>query len=437
MVLQATEVQNLFHLQQERQRVAFIFYFGTSFYKKYSSITFIDSIPIIMFHTVIGVYGVSGSGKSHALKGIQKVRPEWRCLDGSSIIEEVLKSQGKGLCDFGAMDEQQKIVVRNNAIQMVQSYSGLTLIAGHASFPDDSSKTMSDVTFNNVFTKGDAQTYRAILYLDRDPEQIFQQRKADNDTKKKHRDCLSVENLQDWIHHEKELLRRICKDSGIDFGLVKNENDIVEYIVNHILPPLVQEVQNKSEQALSLVIHQAIPLADVYLLLDGDRTLSPNDTSKTFFESLTANDLSSNDFPLKQIFTRYPDYTFQAFLEVAMLYGCCTSHAEYKRLSHDVGTNKVQLHQAWIDFLTKLPPNVHPIIVSSGNREIWSDTLQNLLSTTQISIIAGNHIGLHPYIIDSKAKAIVVTELRQRRKGCKIFSFGDSGTLILYHFRAI
>jgi len=392
-----------------------------------------------MLHTVIGVYGVSGSGKSHALKGVQKARPEWRCLDGSSIIEEVLKNQGKGLCDFGVMDEQQKTVVRNNAIQMVQSYSGMTLIAGHASFPDSKTILGGDVKFNNVFTEGDAQTYSAILYLDRDPDQIFQQRTADNDTKTKHRDFLSVENLQDWMHHEKELLCRVCKGSGIYFGLVKNENDIVEYIVNRILPPLVQEVQNKSEQALSFAIQQAIPLADVYLLLDGDRTLSPDDTSKIYFESLTnyCNTPSSNDSPLKQIFTRYPDYTFQAFLEAAMLYECFTSHAEYKRLSHDVGSNKVQLHQAWIDFLTKLPPNVHPILVSSGNREIWSATLQNQLSATQMSIIAGNHIGLHPYIVDSKAKAIVVTKLRQRRKGCKLFSFGDSGTLLSYQFQAI
>ena len=264
--------------------------------------------------TTIGVYGVSGCGKSRALSELQKIRPEWRCLEGSDVIENVLQKRGESLADFKAMDETFKTEIRNLAIGVLEEMcTGLTVVAGHASFPKNCSN-ISAPTFSDIFTDGDAQTYDAILYLDVDPDKVYQQREGDSNTGTRHREYLPVEVIAKWNQHEKEYLQGVCKKGDIYFALVRNVNEILMHVTDHILPPLILEAEMKSQQALKLAV-QSIPSADVYLLFDGDRTLAPNDTSKLLFEN-TSTPSSS----LKAIFQRYPSYTFQAFLEVAMLY---------------------------------------------------------------------------------------------------------------------
>ena len=377
--------------------------------------------------TAIGIYGISGSGKSTALAALQNLRPEWRCLEGAKLIEEVLGKQKQDFDDFLAMNEEGKTKVRNAAIKVAEDLKGFTVIAGHASFPKINE---SQLKFDDVFTQGDAQIYKAILYLEKDPDQIFRQREDDNKTETRQRKPFSRKILEEWINHEKDLLRSVCKGSGIYFASVEDENEIMKHIVAHVLPPLIAESKKHSENALQSALH-SIPTADVYLLLDGDRTLSPMDTSKIFFDcspSLLGQHVESSDdeFPLKRIFKRYSKYSFQAFLEVALLYERQMPQAVYNSFAKEIGIHNVKLYQDWIHFLSNLPPKVHPILVSSGNREIWSAALQYQLPTSP-TIIAGNHIGLHPYIVDSDAKAMVVRALRQRTKGCTIMSFGDSG----------
>jgi ABC-type lipoprotein export system ATPase subunit len=51
---------------------------------------------------VVGIYGVSGCGKSRLLSLLQAAHPEWRCLEGSSVIRSILEQNGEGLKDFHA-----------------------------------------------------------------------------------------------------------------------------------------------------------------------------------------------------------------------------------------------------------------------------------------------------------------------------------------------
>lgn len=343
------------------------------------------------------------------------------------MLEQVLQERGKHIQDFISMDETSKNEIRTAAIEKVRLCPGLSVVAGHASFPK---KGNNDITFCDVFTEGDALTYKAILYLDTSPDQVFSQRQADNQRELRRRDdSISVENIQKWIQHEKDLLALMCQKHRISFALVKDETDIRRYIVEEILPPLVAEAANNSEKALQSEVH-SIPFADVYLLFDGDRTLAPDDTGKLFWDGLASTNDNSVTQLVKKIFQRYETYEFQGFLEVAMLYERQMPNAEYQRYSREIGTKSVALYKAWIEFFSNLPSNVHPVLVSSGNNEIWTSVLQKYRSrpiNNKISIIAGNHIGLHSYIVDSRAKATVVTELRQRQRGCTIISFGDSG----------
>ena len=174
-----------------------------------------------------------------------------------------------------------------------------------------------------------------------------------------------------------------------------------------------------------------VPAADVYLLIDGDRTLVPQDTGTLFFDQVSTLKVPN---PLKKIFKRYDNYTFQAFWEVAILYSNVLSLDEYNSLCKKIGSEQVHVYEAWNSFLDGLPSNVHPIIVSSSIREVWL-AMQLLHIEKQgqssglgrASVIAGNSLSLHSYIIDNHAKALVAKELRRLHCGCIIVGFGDSG----------
>jgi hypothetical protein len=68
--------------------------------------------------------------------------------------------------------------------------------------------------------------------------------------------------------------------------------------------------------------------------------------------------------------------------------------------------------------------------MTSGNREVFEAALACTFGDKTPSLVAGNHIGLHPYIVDSHGKAVVAEELRSLHKGCKILEFGDSSEYI-------
>lgn len=105
----------------------------------------------------------------------------------------------------------------------------------------------------------------------------------------------------------------------------------------------------------------------------------------------------------------------------------------YNDLCKSIGKEHVKVFPAWKSFLNQIPSNVHPIIISSSILEVWATMQQQEIERCEqsgikrMSIIAGNNLSLHPYLVDDKAKAIVARTLRELYSGCHILSFGDSG----------
>jgi haloacid dehalogenase-like hydrolase/AAA domain len=378
-----------------------------------------------MIKSTIGLYGISGSGKSWHLARLRKLHPEWSCVEGSQVISEILGERGADLKTFSVMNADEKLNIRDLAISRIQQRPGVTVVAGHCSFPKVPTKNSPPghpLTFDDVFTQGDAETYQAVLYLDRSAHDVLAQRLRDNSTETRLRSCLSLEEIDQWIQHEKVVLQRECSKHGLDFFLVRDADDPAKHISEHILDPLFADAERRSIASLKSAV-QDIPDADVYLLLDGDRTLCPEDTGTQFFHQIDGDGAT-----LKKIHQCYPKYSFRAFLETAMLYATV---ADYKLISSRTAEN-VEMYSEWVSFLSQLPPKVHAVLVSSGNREIWQAVLRqhDLIGnaeSTDISIIAGNHVSLHSYVVDDAAKELVVTELRKRSGGSRIMAFGDSG----------
>jgi adenylate kinase len=315
----------------------------------------------MMKSKVIGIYGVSGSGKSRMLSESRKSRPEWRCVEGTDVIRQIMEDKG-GFVAFEAMDEANKTVIRSQAAKRLQEFSGITVVAGHCSFArvvevDVSGET---VVFEDVFTSEDTETYDFVLYLDKDPEVVWKQREADTRTSKRARPALSSNVIRRWMEHEKAVLHDLCKEHGIYFAILSHDTDPASHIDTDILPALVEAAQNHSHEALCQTV-RALPEADIYLLVDGDRTLFAGDLGSMFFAAVKGDTV---DY-LKPIFKRYPSYTFQAFLEISMLYGNSVQESDYLRLSNAVGCSpNVGLYTQWLAFLDKLPPNVHPVLLT-------------------------------------------------------------------------
>jgi adenylate kinase len=380
---------------------------------------------------LVGLYGIQGVGKSYILKKFANERIEWHVCDGSDLIREVLKDQDQTMEYFNHnMTSIERADVRKAAIESAKKKPGVTLVAGHGSFAtkeDDAS-----LTFNNVFTSADGAAYDHIIYLEKPAGVVFDQVEKDME---RSRTTLSTEQLQLWMDYEKELLEVKCLEHGIAFRVfcLDGSNDhlnLIDIITEKVVMPACEGARLKSEQALIMSIKE-VPAADVYLLIDGDRTLVPQDTGTLFFDQVSTLNVPQ---PLKEIFQRYESYTFQAFWEVAMLYSNVLSLDEYNSLCKKIGSEQVHVHEAWNSFLNGLPNNVHPIILSSSIREVWlamqlhhTEKHGQTSGLGRASVIAGNSLCLHSYIIDDQAKALVAKELRRLHCGCIIVGFGDSG----------
>jgi len=412
---------------------------------------------------VIGIYGVSGSGKSHTLSRIKTSRMEWRCLEGSEVIEQILQEESaadekKSLLDFRNMDEEIQNEIRRKAVQRIRAFRGVTLVAGHCSFPvtgqplssSKGSAERGEVRFHDVFSQDDGETYDVIFYLDKEASEIYKHRETDNHTGKRSRQDIAVEIIEQWINHEKAMLLNKCQEHDIHFEIIDNDGSegiiidkLVDRILKEFVEPEISQVKAESESHLRKAVRNLSPPANIYLLIDGDGTLCSQDTGREFFRYAKtqfrreAEDGGggSDDDPLKTIFKRYPQYTFQAFWEISMLYATALTVPQYRDVSRHIGTAVVRIHEQWRSFFSdlrqsSLKATVHCIIISCSNYDVWHAALSSLgfLDGGILSIIAGNHVELHPFVVDDDAKQLVVNELRCYSPGCKVISFGDSGT---------
>jgi len=384
---------------------------------------------------VCGIYGISGCGKSYALARISKARPEWRCMDGSEVIRELTQEHGVSWCDFVSLEDKEQDEYRALAAKRLRGFQGVTLVAGHCSFLQPREGELES-NYTDVFSKADGETYNVIFYLDdKEPHQIFQQRKSDNLSGSRLRPEISEEAIKAWILHDKEALRQACNEHDIKLITISEGSKLLSQIEDFLASSFTRS-QERSLAALRESIWR-IPEADVFLLMDGDRTLCPQDTGKIFVERIRNiqngaqlicgdGDAEARD-PLKKIFQRYPEYCFDAFLACGIWYNRILDTSQFREVCRQIAELDIAVFPQMLDFLkNKLPSTVHPILVSSGTAEIWRNILAQVGLSSKMSIIAGNHIGLEPYIIDGCAKGEVVKRLKEIYPGCHVWAFGDS-----------
>lgn len=167
---------------------------------------------------VIGLYGISGSGKSFILNDLKQIlKLERFCFyEGSELIAEIVPG---GLETFQEQDEQSKTRWRELAINKVREHCSKTrktaIVAGHFMFWPEHQECGQV-----VYTKSARATYSHILYLNV-PAQIIEQH-CHNDMARR-RQPASAAHLLKWQKSEQTQLRSLCREHNILFSLVSSD----------------------------------------------------------------------------------------------------------------------------------------------------------------------------------------------------------------------
>jgi len=153
----------------------------------------------------------------------------------------------------------------------------------------------------------------------------------------------------------------------------------------------------------------------IFVIIDGDRTLIPTDSTKHFFELLS---LDYND--IKNIFKQY-GYSFRAFHDVALYY----SKIEKEKYNHAcIETAKlVNIYPEFLSLIDIIKHKAEIILITSGINQSWQNVI-NGHSLEFIHVIGGNYFPFDTFIIDKQAKGIIASIIRSANK--KLFAFGDT-----------
>lgn len=229
---------------------------------------------------VIGLYGISGSGKTHLLSllGERLVPQNFKLYEGSDMIGRCLVG---GLDTFHRLSDEAKVAVRGRAIDAIKN-EGIasqrtSVVTGHLSFWAPA-KGDCDM----VYTDHDLAAYTHILYLNV-PAKTIRERRS-NDTRE--RSSLPVSALSKWQETETAILRGLCYQHGIVLHVINDEAPSVLELAG-IIRNINRNPSQQSNDALvcekvNQFIESRTSQLETVLVMDGDRTLAAEDTGPLF-----------------------------------------------------------------------------------------------------------------------------------------------------------
>ena len=369
---------------------------------------------------IVGIYGISGAGKSYLLRDLEESlgRDIFQFFEGADEIASFVQGD---LHHFQSLGQPAREHLRELAICQIHDQCAaegkVGVVAGH--FMLWSGKTSSPTT---ICTKKDLQTFTHIVYLDAEPEVIFQRRHNDPC---KRRGALTAGELHMWQEAEKAGLRDACYRNGILFTSLGTENANAGYVAG-LLRNFQRYNENDNLLHAEARLHQIMVLrshpATSMLVLDADRTLCAADTGDLFWQH-NPEVLGGKGSPLKAIFTSPLDYSHAAFRQAALLY-----HERYDPNTLDAACQQlasaVEIYPEMISLLRRAVTENHTgaLVVTCGLQLVWEKILsQHGFST--VSVIGAGR--LHDVVVDDKVKAALVILLREHYS-VRVTAFGDS-----------
>ncbi|KAK6329823.1 hypothetical protein TWF730_006120 [Orbilia blumenaviensis] len=372
--------------------------------------------------TIVGIYGIPGSGKSFVLRELERELGSnmFQFYEGSQVIAELVPG---GLEEFKKLEDREKTNWRQIAIQSIGKHcldnNLVGIVAGHYMFWDEDSNWGQP-----VFTKEDGNIFTHIIYLDVPADVASEQRIND---KNRVRPSCSLQHLQKWKETEKEELRDLCYQNKILFSVVSPWSKILEQI-KRLLDNFSKhrEEYNRAcvEDEVDKILEDFSEIQTM-LVLDGDRTLSEEDTGRIFWDLVFQEKGLTNQVPpLKRLFGSSLGYSYTAFRQAALLYQGVAEESDFDRLCRNVASSIV-IYPEFLQLLKKVLEHKHvgAVVVTCGLRLVWEKIIERQGLAGKIKVIGGGRLA-DKLVIDAAAKTVVVKRLKMH--GVYVFAFGDS-----------
>lgn len=206
----------------------------------------------------IGLYGMPTAGKTHILDQLDFIE----VVVGSRLLREYDP-------EFDSRDEAGREQDRKAVAQLMMAKETF-IMDGHYAFGDEI-----------AFTEDEGKMYDVYLYLYVSPD-IIKERMAASD---KNRKYLKYD-IDEWQNTEIAGLRKYCQDNGKDFYVFDNPPDNCFEDVSGIIEFIRGIVNGYScagyaKECADHILKKS--KSDTIVLLDGDKTLTIEDSSGTVF----------------------------------------------------------------------------------------------------------------------------------------------------------
>lgn len=367
---------------------------------------------------IVGFFGVPGSGKTTFMHRLEEnwSLPKVALFEGSDVVAR----HAGGLQAFKSSSEDEKLAIRQGAIFSIQqdciNTKRLGIVTGHFSFWPKANADLEE-----VITKADLQVYTHILYLDT-PADVVEKR-IENDTNRPERERLSAAHIHRWQEVEKRRLRELCYKNGIMFSLIQ-DSCAASHLINSF--HLHDEEYNTMmaighvREAVSSLVSIEGTKPDAMLVVDGDKTLSAEDTGELFWKQAT----SDQPDPLRALF-RAAGYSYISFYQATLLYNDLGDEKTFDALCSTVAS-QVTVRPEFIKLLQRIAkgPHVGAIVVTCGLRLVWQKVLK-YLGLSDIVRVVGSGPELSGCVVTPSIKADVVKCL-QEFHNMYVWAFGDS-----------
>lgn len=366
--------------------------------------------------SVIGLYGISGSGKSHLLKALEMEMGTdmFVYFEGSEVLAKLVPG---GLGAFKKLVNDEKARYREDAIQHVQlvchTEKKIGLLAGHYMFP---SFVIEDDEPTCVGTRRDFDVFTHMIYLDIHPSTIAALRSSDDPQKRQERGTLSIDQLSNWQAKERSTLRVDCYHERVFFTTI-SEDSADGPAVSKLILSMLEYDQERNRVRVLAEVDQALKYnTKALVVLDADKTLAEADSGRLYCQEAYAGNFDA----LKAIFDRY-SYVHEAFRQVALLYTEVGS-AKFKRICSDVASD-ITLYREIEGYLKACndEKDVVTIIVSCGPRLVWQEVLRRK-GFSKFTVIGLGQAD--STIVDPDIKKAIVKHAQKR--GIHVTALGDS-----------
>ncbi|EEP75454.1 conserved hypothetical protein [Uncinocarpus reesii 1704] len=304
-----------------------------------------------------------------------------------------------GLEAFQKLDEQGKIIWRQRAIDTIRKHcseSGRTaVVAGHFMFWP-----------------------------------------SEEETGNPNRPSISVTHICKWQKAEESQLRYLCRENGILFSLLPAHlisADKVSAFLRDFRGHTEKYNLVCAESTLDAAVDSGNGRLETMLVMDADRTLSPEDTGVLFWEELSASRRFKNNDPLKALFDSPLAYSYAAFRQATLLYEEAADDEEFNAVCDKVAS-AVVLYPEIVALLRQVERESHvgAVVVTCGLRRVWEKVLEREGLSEKVMVIGGGRIA-DGFVVTPSVKGALVAKLRNHHQ-MYVWAFGDSpGDLDMLH----